>query len=238
MARQDERYRAAAGMRAARSPGRIGAMAAASNDPAPATVTVRGEASVRVEPDEATLGISLEATDAAPGPALADVAERSERLIALLDALGVPSVDRSTTGVAVQEEFEYTGNGRRSLGHRARTAIAVRMTDAELIGRALSEAVAQVQASVAGPSWTVSAGHPARLAAARLSAADARDKAQAYAEGVDARLGRLVSLTEQTPDYVGRRAAVATAAAGGGEVPIEVGQCEVTAVVQATFELG
>jgi hypothetical protein len=37
------------------------------------TVTVRGEAEIRTEPDEAIVWISLSALDKSPGPALADV---------------------------------------------------------------------------------------------------------------------------------------------------------------------
>jgi uncharacterized protein YggE len=83
------------------------------------TVTVRGDAAIRTEPDEAFVWITLAATEAAPGPALADVARRSEFLVALLDELAIPREDRFTTGITVQEDFDHTEQGRRSLGHRA-----------------------------------------------------------------------------------------------------------------------
>src|SRR5882724_3480909 len=83
------------------------------------TVTVRGDAVIRAEPDEAMLWITLSALDDAPGPALSDVARRSEALVAMLDELGVSKPDRSTTGITVYEEFDHTQSGRRSLGHRA-----------------------------------------------------------------------------------------------------------------------
>jgi uncharacterized protein YggE len=64
-----------------------------------ATVTVTGEAVIRAEPDEAVLWITLSALETAPGAALADVARRSEALVALLDELQVADADRSTSGI-------------------------------------------------------------------------------------------------------------------------------------------
>src|SRR5260370_28249528 len=90
-------------------------------DPVPGgstpTVTVRGAAVLRAEPDEAMLWITLTALENDPGQALADVSRRSEQLATMLDDLGVASADRSTTGVTVYEEFDHTPSGRRSLGH-------------------------------------------------------------------------------------------------------------------------
>ena len=62
------------------------------------TVTVRGEAVLRAEPDEALLWITLTALENDPGRALADVSRRSAQLATMLDELGVASADRSTTG--------------------------------------------------------------------------------------------------------------------------------------------
>ena len=78
--------------------------------PAGATVTVRGQATVRTEPDVAILWITLSAFEESPGKALGDVAQRAEALGALLDELGVREADRSTAGVSV---------GRSSILQRA-----------------------------------------------------------------------------------------------------------------------
>lgn len=98
------------------------------------TVTVRGDGLVRTDPDEAVLWITLTALEDAPGPALADVSARTTALVALLDEIGVRDADRSTTGIAVGEEFDHTHDGRVSLGHRAAAGVSVRLTDPELIG--------------------------------------------------------------------------------------------------------
>ncbi len=89
------------------------------------TVSVRGEAAIRTGPDEALVWITLAAIEPAPGPALADVARRSQVLVAMLDELGITREDQSTTGITVQEEFDHTKDGRRSWGHRAAASVSI-----------------------------------------------------------------------------------------------------------------
>ena len=83
---------------------------------------------------------------------------------------------------------------------------------------------------------------PIRLEAARRASVDARRKAEAYASGVGAELGALITLVE--PEHpggstlrLGRFESLSSAVPGGTGTPIEAGQIEVTAAIDATFEL-
>lgn len=211
-------------------------MAADASDSAEGpTVTVRGDASIRAEPDEAVLWITLSALEDTPGPALSDVSARSHALIALLDEVGIERSERSTTGVTVHEEFEHTEQGRRSVGHRAVSRVSVRLTDPELIGRLIAQTTTDLAARIDGPVWLISLDNPVRLETARQAAAEARRKAQAYAEGVGAQLGPLVRLTEPGEPHVMRT--VAYRAQIQESMPVEPGEHEVTASIQATFAL-
>ncbi len=162
-------------------PGRMSLMPGADSDPNVSTtpmVSVVGTAVLRAEPDEAIVVVTLSALKDGPGPALEDVAHRSEALVALLDEFGIASSERSTTGVSVHEDFDHTSEGRRSLGHRAASAIAVRLADLDLIGRLVTRATTELDARVDGPRWQIAAENPIRLAeAARQAAADGQRKA-------------------------------------------------------------
>jgi uncharacterized protein YggE len=200
------------------------------------TVSVLGEAAIRTEPDEAIVWITLSTIDASPGPALADVAKRTDALAQILDELSVVRQDRSTTGVTVTEEFDHTKDGRRSLGHRALASMSIRLADTEVIGRLIVRASDELDARIAGPDWRISTSNPAWLEAATQAAASARAKAAAYAAGVDARLGALISLAE--PDQGrGPMKPLAARAAAGPEMHVEAGEQEVLATVIATFGL-
>jgi hypothetical protein len=202
------------------------------------TIQVRGYGTVRTEPDEALLWITLTTRTDSPGPALADVSARSQALAALLDELRIAKADRTTTGLTVSEEFDH--NHRRSLGHRATARVALRLTDPDLIGQLVARAAGELDARVEGPRWQIAADNPVRLDAAREAARDAERKARAYAEGLGTRLGPPLRAT----DEVGRRPSntpLAWVAAGGGgdfdPVSVEAGEHEVSASIEVTFAL-
>jgi uncharacterized protein len=205
------------------------------------TVTVRGDAHLRVEPDEALLWITLSALEDAPGKSLADVSTRSRTLISMLGEMGVDKTDRSTTGITVAEEWDHTEQGRRLRGHRAVARVSVRLDDPERIGQLIAEVTEKLSAQVDGPRWIISPDNPARLEAGRAAAAAARRKAEAYAEGSGAKLGRLLELSEPGQQHVHHpvRMARATAVgfAAGDAMPVEPGESEVAASIVASFSL-
>lgn len=204
----------------------------------PATVTVLGTARARTEPDEAMLWIGLDALADAPGPALSDVSARSDSLNKLLDDLGISAGDRSTTGIGVQEEFDHTNEGRKSLGHRATARVAIRLTDPQVMGRLIARATDELDARIEGPRWVISPDNPVRLEVAQQASAAAWRKAEAYAKGVGVQLGRLVALREPgTQVPITRTGLAAVSYRSGGDMPIESGEHEVVAGVEATFTL-
>ena len=201
------------------------------------TVSVRGDASIRSEPDEAVLWITLSALKNAPVKALADVSARTSELIKLLDQVGVAKADRSTTGVTVSEEFDHTPEkGHHSRGHRASSRVAVRLSDPEIVGQLITQATENLAARIDGPQWVISLDNPVRLEAARQAAADARRKARAFAEGMGVKLGRLVRLSEPG---VHRDMSMRMARSTGlsASMPVEQGEHEVSASIEATFTL-
>lgn len=211
------------------------------SDNAIPTVTVGGYATIQAEPDEALLQVTLSALEDAPGPALSDVSARSKRLVVLLDELGVAKADRSTTGVTVDEAFDYVKGERRSYGYRASSSVTVRVSDPEVLGRLVAQATETLAARLDGPRWHIKADNPVWLEAARQAAADGRRKAEAYAEGVGAKLGRLIQLVEPGSESArpARAAGAVFAAPSAPEstMPVERGEHDVAASINVTFAL-
>jgi uncharacterized protein YggE len=205
------------------------------------TVTVRGYATIRAEPDEALLEVTLSAREDTPGLALSDVSARSNGLVALLDELGVAKADRSTTGVRVYEAFDYVNGERRSCGYEASSGVSVRLADPEVLGRLIAQATETLAAKLDGPHWRIKADNPVWLEAARQAAADGRRKAEAYAEGVGAKLGRLIQLVEPGSErVVPQRTSEAVFAASStpmDSMPVERGEHDVAASINVTFAL-
>jgi uncharacterized protein YggE len=205
-------------------------------------LTVRGQGVASAQPDEVALQIELTALEQTPESALDQVAARSEHLKAVLDELEIPAAARVTRGAIVREEHDYQNDRRVHRGYRAVNQVVVRLGDAGIIGRLMKDAASRAQARFEGPWWKVAPENPARAEACGLAAADARRKAEAYAEALGVRLGAIEAVSEPGlgagPGRYRRDPIHAMARSGGdAELEIEAGELEVAAAVEVTFHL-
>lgn len=208
------------------------------------TVTVRGQAVVPGEPDEVRLAIELTALFPTPEEALADVAKRSEILESIFDDLDISRTARTTSGVSVREEREYEGGNYLHRGYTASNRVSIRLADSQLVGRLMKEATNQAQARLQGPWWQIALDNPARVEAYREAAADARRKAEAYAEALGARLGTVLTVIEpglrREPEHDRVYAMAASAdmsLEAEPEIEVHAGSLDIPAAVEVTFRL-
>ena len=122
-------------------------------------------------------------------------------------------------------------------GFRADGRIVVRLDDPGLVGRLMTEAVSRVQAQIEGPWWRLNLDNPARAEACRQAIADARQKAEAYSQALELRLGPVESVVEAETARYGHFPLGVALAAAGPEMEINPGQLEVSAAVDVTFLL-
>jgi uncharacterized protein len=202
-----------------------------------ATITVRGTGAAFGTPDEATLGLSLDAVRATAAEALADVTERSAALVTLCRELGLGEADVTTMGVSAAEHGEHDKDGRwQHRGYRATNRVSARVRDVASIGPLLTAAVDRVGATVDGPHWRLLPEHAAHAEASRLAAQDARVRAEALAEALGGRLGSVASardarIAPPEPRPMMRMAAPVES------MPVEAGELSVVAVVDVEFNL-
>jgi uncharacterized protein len=202
-----------------------------------ATLTVRGESAVPVQPDELRLQLTLTEVRQAPAEAYEEVANQAVELAGLLSELSIDEAARTTSAVLVHEEREYDERGRPvHRGYSATSSTHVRTADPSIAATLVQQAVSHTGARVAGPWWHVAAENPARLEACRRAASNALAKAEAYAEALGFRLGALAEVKE--PDArvapVGYRM-FRPLEADGSEIPVEGGELEVRAEVEVTY---
>lgn len=207
-----------------------------------ATVRVRGRAVVPGEPDEVRVSLTITALERTPEEAMQAVARRSEEMEAILGEVNVPRTGRSTTGVSVREEREYERDRYRHKGYRASNRVTVRLEDASVLGRLMNEATSRADAQIQGPWWQIRLDNPARAEACRQAAAEARRKAQAYAEALGAGLGEVVRVSEpgletRTRGHEPMAAMVMAEPTSRPEVEVEAGELDVAAAVDVTFRL-
>jgi uncharacterized protein len=208
------------------------------------TITVVGEATVRVPPDEATLTLAVESDGNDPAAAMN---KNSGALSAVLERIkheGVGDDDVVTSNVSVYAIRTYTDTGEERLtGYRAANSVTVTLKDTKKVGQVLSAAIEAGANSVSGPVWGLTDETDAVAEALTEAAHNAKKKAEALADSLDVRLGAVVMMSENSvqapiyPLYSDSSLAKADAAGAVAETPISGGNLEIVATVTVTFAL-
>ena len=202
-----------------------------------ATITVRGHGTSSTQPDEVAVGLTVDAVRPRAAEAFAEASRLAQAAADLCEELGVPAARRTTSRISLGEHGEHTSTGWQHRGYRAVSRIAVRLDDAELASRLVSEAAERVEARIDGPTWSVAHDNPAHAEARRLAAADARSKAEEYAAALGARIGAIASVVETSaaPPSPQPRAYVVHQEIS--PMPLDGGEHEVVAEIDVTFQL-
>lgn len=204
-------------------------------------IEVSGEGSVSAAPDfaRATLGVTTEGKTA--GEAMAANAKAANALVSLIKAEGVAPADIQTSGLSISPTFSQPSPGQPSspaiVGYSVNDNVTVIIRDIPRLGALLDKAVAAGANAVSGLGF----GHndPSGLLdkARPLAVADARRKAEIYASAGDARIGRLMALTEEAQPRSPVALSRAYVPGGAAPTPIEAGEDKLTVTVTARFEL-
>jgi uncharacterized protein YggE len=205
-------------------------------------VTVAGEASVNLIPDlaQTSAGVSTEAKTVRE--ATEANSQAMNAVVAALKDAGIADRDIKTARFAIHPVYAAPRQGRleeqRLTGYRVSNQVTVKIRDVGKVGDVLDRLTAAGATDVSGISFTVS--EPAKpLEEARAAAvADARRKAEIYAQAAGAQVGRVVSIAENgagAPRPFSMAAPRAMAAAA--PPPIAPGEETLRVAVTVSFEL-
>lgn len=193
-------------------------------------VKVRGLGTALAEPDAHEVEIEIAVLRRTREEALAEVEHRARVLAELLLSLDIPAEWLSMGGVSVREERDVVDGTPRHRGYRGSSLTTVRLSDASIADKLIRLAAEEARARVSGPRRLIGSDNDAFVDACSRAAADARRKAQAYAEAMGARLGAILEIVEPG---AGEAAELSASTTSDGEV----GPLEVRATVDVTFEL-
>jgi uncharacterized protein YggE len=204
-------------------------------------IEVSGEGMVSAAPDFArvTLGVTTTGRDARE--ATAANAKSANALVALIKSEGVAPADIQTSNLSISPTFSQpaTGQGGAATinGYSVSNNVTVTVRDISHLGALLDKAVAAGANSIYGIGYGENDPSALLDTARPLAVADARRKAEIYANAAGAKVGRLMELTEEggaRPPVAFARAYAQNAAA---PTPIEAGEGKLTVAITARFEL-
>ena len=208
------------------------------------TLTVTGSATVGAPPDGASIEIRVSALEPTATEALASGATALDLVRAALAEEGVADEDLQTVRIRLDEEHDYTDEGRVSIGFRFSNTIRVTLDGTGTIGDVIDVAVGAGgdAVSINRIQFLVS-NRVALEDAARLAAIDeARRKATAMAERAGVSLAGVTVIEEigfATPVGIEREEAAAAddAAFALANTPVFGGEEQVTASVRIVFKI-
>ena len=218
----------------------VAADGSASTSPASTSgVVVDGLGKVSGTPDvlRATLGVSVHGAQVSEALAKANGLQRA--VSAALARDGVAAKDLQTSDVRIDQD--YTNKGRPD-GYRVTETLTAKLRNLAKAGQALTDAVAAGgnQALLQGVSFDLEDNADLLKGARDAAFADAKAKAQRYAELSGRSLGAVQLVTESTSPSapVGYDLAYRSAApSAGASIPVQAGSQDVSVSVTVRWAL-
>jgi uncharacterized protein len=207
----------------------------------PRQVTVVGSGQVQGVPDTLTANVGIEFS--APDVTAA-MNQTNDRQQAVIDALVGAGLDRqkiSTTAVTLAPQYSNPGpNGTATItGYRASNAIEVKIHPADTASRMLALIVGTGGDATRISSVSYSIADDSQLVKDARARAfnDAKDRAAQYAQLSGLKLGRVLSISEETGGTPAAKVPFGPTRAMPTAVPLEAGQQTVSFSVTAVWEL-
>lgn len=204
-----------------------------------AQMRVQGEGVIAVAPDMAriTLGVLQEAPTAAA--AMDAMSDAMAAVMEQMTAAGIDPKHVQTGSLRLDQRFEHLNNGRRKpLGYAAYADIQVQVFDLDILGAVLDAAVRDGANQMNGLRFDVANRAPHLMAARRAAVADARAKAEVYAEAAGTTLGPIMLIAEgEAARAPMPMMAEASFDSASKSVPLAAGELQVSATISMVWGL-
>ena len=183
----------------------------------PPAISVTGEATVSVAPDQAQIdgGVTSDAKTAREASD-ANNAAMGKVLLALKGA-GIDEKDFQTSRLSLQPQYAPNRSGPSPIvGYRAANRVTIRVRDVTKVASVIDVLVGAGANDIGGINFTVSQPSKHLDEAREKAVADARRKAEIFARAAGVTLGEPLSISEEgapTPMFRGKMAAPMAAGA-------------------------
>jgi uncharacterized protein YggE len=155
-------------------------------------------------------------------------------VLAAIKAGGIAERDIQTSRLSLQPQYDPNKGGTARLtGFQATNQVTVRLRDIDNLPAVLDRAISAGANEMSGIEFMVSEQSKLLDQARDDAMADARRKAELYAKAAGAKLGQVVSISEEGPTPQPRPIQAVRA----GAVPVAPGEQTLRAIVSVSYEL-
>ncbi|WP_204114903.1 SIMPL domain-containing protein [Shimia biformata] len=202
-------------------------------------IEVTGIGTVEAAPDMAVITLGAEAQADTARDAMQQVSDITHAILSRLGRAGIAPRDMQTSDLSLHPVWSNynSGDTRRITGFSASNRVTVRVRDMLALGGVLDAVLKDGANQFSGLQFTVQNPKPLMQDARRAAVADAREKAELYAEAAGVKLGAVVLISEAgspAPRPVMMERAMAADSAG---VPVAAGEVSLEARVSVIFEI-
>jgi hypothetical protein len=212
-------------------------------------INVQGETQFEVAPDLSKIRFRLETRSLTAQDAQVRNRQMQDSVLAALTNAGARKSDIETTDYRVERwtEWDYEMQRQIEKGYLVTNAFVVSTTDLEKVGNLLDAGIQAGANNVESISFELSDAkqREVKTEALRKATQNARDKAEALADGAGVRLGKVLSLNENSyyvqPFYRGDVMMAKAEMGGAPEVPptaVSPQSVQVSAQVSVSYEIG
>jgi uncharacterized protein YggE len=213
---------------------------AANADEAPKrSISLTATGTIKTSPDIVDISTGVTSQAGSAKEALAKNSAAMTEVVAALKAEGIDPKDIQTTNFTVQPLYEERKDGRSPniVGYQVINSVHLTVRDIAKLGRILDKVVSLGANDVSSIEFRVAEPEALKDEARKLAMRNAIANAKLLAEAAGARLGKVLTISEEQWTPVARYAAPAPMEMAAKAVPIEAGTATVEARVNVTFEL-
>ena len=206
------------------------------------TISSNGISTMKSMPDLTTVYIRIDTSASTADESKDQNSKISEAVMVSLLKI-VENKDIETQQFNIYPEYDWSEGKQKLLGYKTTNSLKVKLTDFTKIGDVIDAAIDSGASGIDSINFEISDDKKSELKKQVLEKAsqDAREKAESVAKGLNAKLGKLVSVSAADYDY--RPYPIYTMEAGGVSAAKEAAtnvnpqELEVSANVQVTFEI-
>ena len=204
-------------------------------------MALTGVGQVFVSPDMATVSVGVSSIDEKASVAMRINSAAMNKVFAHLKEAGIEPRDIQTSQLSLNPRWERRNNNNnppRIVGYEALNTVIVRVRDLGAVG-AILDILTQTGANrINQISFGIQKPRPHKDEARRLAVADARTKAELYAQAAGVELGPIISISENGSNPQPRAMArMGVASMEASTVPVAAGEMGLRATVTLVFAL-
>lgn len=206
------------------------------------TIAIAGEGKVVAIPDIATIQLGLMTEKKTVAAAQKENTDKMNQLVKQLKDQGVEAKDIQTSAYSIYPQYDWVDGKQILRGYQVSQTVTVKIRNLDKIGDILGIAGSLGLNQVGGLSFDVDEPEKLRQEARIKALENAREKANALADIMDVKLGKVVSFNEssQYPSPIYKSYAMDSGIGGGAAVPapdIQSGSMEIIIDATVVYEI-